>query len=529
MALARAAHPAGRQPRPPSHALALLVACLALGTLAALPRLGDVLLPITTDESLWTQRTSRFATAVLDGDAAGTYQTGHPGVTTMWIAGLAMGLENARDLGGERLALLDPDGRAAFTAARRAMALVESALLVIAALLVARAFGALAGVLAGLLLALEPWLVALSRVVHLDALLSSLLLVVLLACVVRWQRAGGWGFVLLAGAAAGLAALTKSSALALLPVMLLPLAIASAWREAPAGRRRIVLDLVALGAVSALVALLVWPTLRADPLGTTLQVVRFGMQEGGQPHELGSFFFGQPVLDPGPLFYPVVLAFRLSPLAVLGVLAWLVGLVALAPRTGRRDRGATAWLLLCALLVLVVMGAGPKKLDRYALPAVPLLVVVAAVGYRNVLGALSRRPVAPLLVGAIGLVQLALCAGARPYFFSYYSPLLGGAVAAERVLPIGWGEGTDRLAAYLNQHSGKPARSVLAPAAIRVALRTQTRARVVDPNERTDADYLATYVSAEQRHLGLPIPPQARLVLDVRIDGTDYARLYALR
>src|SRR5439155_12285004 len=100
------------------------------------------------------------------------------------------------------------------------------------------------------------------------------------------------------------------------------------------------------------------------------------------------------------------------------------------------------WLLACAALVVVVMGAAAKKQDRYALPAVPLLAVVAAVGLRGAAASLGRSTAARrLALGGVGLAHLALCASQRPYYVSFYSPLLGGAPVARQVVPVGWGEG----------------------------------------------------------------------------------------
>src|SRR5689334_747013 len=97
------------------------------------------------------------------------------------------------------------------TSARRA-ALLALALLTLV-LLVARAFGPLAAAFAIAPLALDPWLVAHGQLLHLDGLFASLVAICVLACLVRWQAAGGARVLVLAGLAAGLAALTKSAAL----------------------------------------------------------------------------------------------------------------------------------------------------------------------------------------------------------------------------------------------------------------------------------------------------------------------------
>ena len=540
--------------------------CLAILALAALPRLGQLEVPLTEDEPDWFERSARFARALREGDAESTFRTGHPGVTSMWLGALGMGLERAAALSGERLTLLSEPEREAFLGARRAMALASLALLGIVILLLARLFGLTAAALAGLLLALDPWLVGHSRVLHLDGLFSALVAICVLACLARWRQRGGLGYLALAGLAAGLAALTKSTALAVLPPILVMLALAAIW-QARSRRPWVPLaDLVAIGALGCLVGLLVWPALRLDPLGTVDEVIRFSVESGTETHDLGSYFLGQAVNDPGLTFYLLVLAFRLSPLLLLGLLLWLGGLVLQrATRAGTRPAptprtegsplttpvgaglvparvaiaspgNGAVWLVVCALLVVLVMSVGAKKQDRYALPAVVLLAGVSAVGFQRLVGRvgvqrlsapLGRVPTRALVIGGVGLLQLALCAGARPYYLSFYSPLLGGAPAARQVMLIGWGEGLDHIAEYVNHPPPDVrVRRVAATRSIRGPFRSQVR-NLLDDESRPQAEFLVTYVNAIQRGQDRP-PESARPLLIVRIDGVEYAGLYAL-
>ena len=38
-----------------------------------------------------------------------------------------------------------------------------------------------------------------------------------------------------------------------------------------------------------------------------------------------------------------------------------------------------------------------------------------------------------------------------PYYFTYYNPLVGGSRTAPDVMTVGWGEGLDAAARWLNQ------------------------------------------------------------------------------
>ena len=45
---------------------------------------------VTPDENLWIGRAVDFMQAISQGDWEGTFQVGHPGVTTRWTAAMGM-------------------------------------------------------------------------------------------------------------------------------------------------------------------------------------------------------------------------------------------------------------------------------------------------------------------------------------------------------------------------------------------------------------------------------------------------------
>ena len=61
--------------------LALLLVLVALP-----PRLLATDRFVTTDELFWIGRSAAFGRAIETGQLGQTFQTGHPGVTTMWTA-----------------------------------------------------------------------------------------------------------------------------------------------------------------------------------------------------------------------------------------------------------------------------------------------------------------------------------------------------------------------------------------------------------------------------------------------------------
>jgi hypothetical protein len=112
-------------------------------------------------------------------------------------------------------------------------------------------------------------------------------------------------------------------------------------------------------------------------------------------------------------------------------------------------------LLVYVALFIALITIGEKKQDRYLLPAYVTLTIMAAVGLSRLFSLQSRIPnLQSLLFPAILLVQGVLIMTSYPYYLTYYNPLLGGIRGAERITTIGWGEGLELAAEYLNQKPG---------------------------------------------------------------------------
>jgi len=472
----------------------LVVLALAIRLLA----LGQFLTP---DEYLWADRSRNFLAGLLDpayvcespanhtgfAQAVGlacTLRTGHPGVTTMWTGSLGILLRYLAE--GMPGSLFDyviavqtnPLDAGLIAPLRLPTAVLTSLWVALLYWLVWRLFGdwrvALA---AGLLLALDPFHAALSRVIHHDALATTFMTLSLLTALIYWVRRASRLWLIGSGILAGLAFLSKSPALFLSPfIALIGLwSLASrrvrgeevSWRDVAV---TVGDGLLWFGCAAAIFVAL-WPAMWVIPLETLRTVFFVGSRYASGGHAKGNFLLGTVSQDPGPLFYPVTWLLRSSPLVWVGLLAVFIAFLAQTMRKSASQEPAQPaggrfnfWracqlggspvcaLLLFAVLFVAFMTLGEKKQDRYILPIYPALSIVAAVGLVRLLdlkSPLFKRPALLLLI--VLLVQGMLVATNYPYYFTYYNPLLGGTRGALRVMTIGWGEGLDLAAKYLNQ------------------------------------------------------------------------------
>ena len=148
---------------------------------------------------------------------------------------------------------------------------------------------------------------------------------------------------------------------------------------------------------------------------------------------------------------------------------------------------------------------------------------------------------ATLLLGFIA-VQAALAWGAYPYFFSYYNPLLGGSQRAVEVMQIGWGEGLDQAARYINDKPNSDKIRVMAwYAAGPFSYFSKSQVSPLDVDHPWSADdwdqfnrsnYVVVYIHEWQRNLPAEVLDRLRgsaPEYSVWIDGVEYVRVYKIQ
>ncbi|MDY6877306.1 MAG: glycosyltransferase family 39 protein [Chloroflexota bacterium] len=449
----------------------------------------------------WYFRSAQFFQAVLHGDWAGTLFSEHPGVTVMWLSGAALwgwyALQSL--LGLNPPTPLETEGYA--FADRVAVGILPLALLVALGILwgwvlLRRLFGQRVAWVAALLWALDPFYLANSKALHLDALLSTLMLLSVLWILIYLREGHLWHLVISA-ALGGLAILTKVTALFLIPFLglclLIDFLLSLRNRQSIIHSSRCAIHCFLLWFLVAIaVCLLFWPSMWVHPGRTLDVVIRQGIiLHVDKAHSLPRFHRGELMMgDPGTLFYVDVLLFRMT---FLTVPFCIVGLgVALAQR---RDNLLPALLLgAFAFFYFAQMTLGSRKEGRYMLPVLLALDVLSAYGmvwYVNRVRAstaLRLRYAIPLALA----VQAFLVLPCFPYFGTHYNNLPGGTGAAVRVLPpADFGEGLDIAGRYVDGQPGAEGFGVATQFLANEMLAQYVRAPVYDIAQvGDDVDYL---------------------------------------
>ncbi len=323
---------------------------------------------------------------------ANTYQREHPGVPVMWATALslaihdpAFGVEVAGPVDEDFVEVLAARGQNALELLGTArMVLVVFILMAVAGafLFGADLLGLWAALVGFILLALDPFHIALSRLLIMDALVSVLMLLSVLA-LTRCLLADSWFACIVSAIAAGLAMLTKTPAIFLGPFALLLFGLAALWQRPPVhkiSRRGLVARFLIWGTITVSIYFLLWPAMWVDPIGVLSKVWGESITYATGEHVSRTFFAGQIVAgDPGPTFYPLTLLWRTTPVVLAGL---LLALVFVRQVKSNPTMAATCLVLgLFALFYGVLIATGQKKLDRYVLPLLPPLDLLAGVGW----------------------------------------------------------------------------------------------------------------------------------------------------
>jgi 4-amino-4-deoxy-L-arabinose transferase-like glycosyltransferase len=382
----------------------------------------------------------------------------------------------------------------------------------------ARLYGVRVGVLAGLIAALLPPLVAHGQIVgHEAPTVLWWALAILLALGVHDDPARTRVRLAWVGVVVGVAVASRFA-----NAFVGPLVYAIVVINAPAERRlRVAVEALIIMPLVALATFYVlWPRIWFHPIA----MLQASFHKLSQPHALEPFL-GELTNRPGRHYFLVYL-FATLPVGVLaGVLAYVV--------RAARELDRAALITLAWFLIPLGVMISPVRQDgvRYVMPCVLALAFAAAAGFEWLASLVERgkRHVLLPFAAVLSLYLLVTLWRIHPYYLDYFGEHVGGPANVEQrkwFETAWWGEGVNRAVDYVNVHAqpnAKIFRNCIEPAHL-----AWFREDLWTPmtNNPDGADWIVTYAPHKS---GCPIPTTMHKVFTVDAQGAPLAEVWTRR
>ncbi len=433
----------------------LVALFVALFLLTRLPYLGQD--SINPDAVNWHYRSEQFIDGLKAHQWERTYQYYHPGVTLMWIMGVA--IEIVRQIEPSLRVYNQENFILMHTVAKYAVVFAQLMLSLGLIWLFKKLFDLKKAVLLVGFFSLEPFFIGNSRLLHMDVLLSLFLLISLVLAYISAfpnEKFSRW-YVFASGVFLAFSFLTKSISIGGLPFILAFLVFCY-FNQPKELLRQIFFFLMGF----FLAVFVFFPATWVAPIDTITKIFteaeRIGIRKG---HE--QIYFGQETIDPGLTFYPVLIFLKTSPILFIGLLLFTriilrhLGVFALTaeksrdlpriilsrfnsllPIKGKNPMALRIILTIFYLGYMATMTISSKKIDRYLIPIFPLLCLFSFIGYEKTIPQKYQKPF--LILSTMALLSLNFAF--HPYQFTYFTPLVGSPENAHYIVaqkPFGIG------------------------------------------------------------------------------------------
>ncbi len=430
--------------------------------------------PTTVDEPWWVISGSNYYYALTHGDFANTLYDYHPAVTATWIvtAGMLSYFPEYRGFGQGYFDVRKPkfeeflqkNGKEAIELVRNSR-LIQTALILALALLGFYLLQLMVdqrmAFLAAALVMLDPFFLGHSRLLNHEGMLAMFVLVSFLGMQVYLNKDRKLIYLLISAAMFGLAQLTKSSSVVVIPLFGLILFV-GLFRENERSTGAKVGDAVKTFviwfAAAFLVYVLVWPGMWVAPrkmlggvygnaFSYAFQGARLDVTEELQPSSFNLVTgFG------GILQYVRSWVDSSTPITWIG-LAFAIFILFSKDkqRLTAPIKSTLAYLAVLGWLFIVMFSvAQGRNSPHYILSSYVAFDVMAGIGWGYMLlqvqsrwGGLSKTYMAVGMVAVLAAVQIGFGLPYAPYYFTYKNPF------AAQAATLGYGEGLSQAADYL--------------------------------------------------------------------------------
>jgi hypothetical protein len=440
---------------------------------------------VTVDEPAWLIKSANFYYALGQRDFEKTVYDYKPAVTTMWITTAAI-LSYFPDFRGQGQGYFTKNsqfndfllsfGKQPLELLRRSRLItlsINTFLLLLSFFLLRKYLGDRLALIATLFISLDPYFMGHSRLLNHEALMCLLLLVSILAMLVYLHSSRKNIFLVVSGASAGLALVTKSSATIVIPfvgLMILDKLI-KPWleqRKFPGALPNHIKTFLIWLATLILVYVLVWPGMWVNPVKMLTEVYgnafSYAFQGAGLSitQELSPEEFSLETT--GILPYTIALLWGTTPVVWLGFILAVIGLFNHKTRLKARllnpeMKRAILYFGLLAILFILLFGiARGRNSAHYILASYLSLDIVAGVALAASVqvvttksGFFSKKWAQNAILFGILLVQGVSTFSQYPYYYTYTNPIMAWVNKDNANPNIGYGEGLELAGQYLSQ------------------------------------------------------------------------------
>jgi len=313
-----------------------------------------------------------------------------------------------------------------------------------------------------------PFFLGHSRVLSHETMVAFFALASILGMMAYLERDRKWIYLIISAASAALAQLTKSSAMAMLPVIALMLAISVFEKTKEREFKSALVEHLKISgmwfAMLVLVYFILWPGMWVAPGKMLYEVYGNAFSYAFQGARLQVTQELQPSQFKFGTLTATAINFVTNILRSGTPILWLGDILAVAAFFPRRKNALPAvekkliWYLFftAVMFVLLFSAAQGRKSPHYIMTSHVSMDMIAALGWGAWLGWLAMKweTGAQPKVKAGGaaflvIIQLASALAFYPYYYTYYNPIMtaiiGNAPASD------YGEGFEQAAAYLAQ------------------------------------------------------------------------------
>ena len=458
-----------------SHHRTKIIYIFLLLTLTLPSRLTHIEAAVNIDEPWWVISSSNFYYAVTHRDFKDTYFEYHPGVTNMWVISTAMlayfpeyrgfgqGFFDQRKPFYEEF--LRENGKETIDLVRFAryiQAGVLALFAIIAFLLLSLIVGENLAFLSIALATISPFFLGHSRLLNMETMGAMFVLVSFLGFhLYRFQNR--LVYLLISGAAFGLAQLNKSTSIALLGVVGLMLLVSLFEKGKTTIKTKFlnaVKTFVIWFSAAALVYFILWPGMWVDPARMLREVYGNAFSYAFQgarldvTEELDPAEFSVVTRWDGILLY---LRYYFSGTTFITWLGLIFALVFLftkgKERLSDQVRSMIGYLALLGVLFILMFGiAQGRNHAHYIMNAFVGFDLITGVGWGSLIVWAGSRwkglsnQFAPVVAAVVLiLAQIGFGLPYAPYYFTYRNPL------AKEAATLGYGEGLAQASDYLSQ------------------------------------------------------------------------------